>query len=305
MLEDNCCSNCIRECKTGNSFCHRRDANGFLKDKNRYNAVSFDFLFDKPIKHFRENGKLLSLGSWGCNFRCLGCQNAKLSWSETGSDLSFMEMTPDAVIDLALANNCSGICYTYNEPAILTESVEEIAGRAREKGLFNVIVTNSTLTEKSARRISGFIDTVAADIKSLSDEFYYEYCGATGIPDVTNKILNCIRTFHEAGNHVEVRTNIIPGANDQKENFHVVASWIRDNLGENTPWHLTRFFPSHKLSQLGATSLGTLVDAQTAGTEEGLKFTYIYPDKGCDCAKETSLVKQQPEKTSSHCCCEK
>ena len=112
MREDNYCSNCIRECKTGNSFCHRRDANGFLKDKYRYNAVSFDFLFDKPIIHFRENGRLLSLGSWGCNFRCLGCQNAKLSWAETGSDLGFMEMTPDAVIDLALANNCSGCAHS-------------------------------------------------------------------------------------------------------------------------------------------------------------------------------------------------
>ena len=216
-----------------------------------------------------------------------------------------MEMTPDAVIDLALANNCSGICYTYNEPAILAESVREIACRAREKGLFNVLVTNSTLTEKSAKRISGFIDTVAADIKSLSDVFYYEYCGATGIPDVTNKILNCIRTFHEAGTHVEVRTNIIPGANDQKDNFHAVASWIRDNLGERTPWHLTRFFPSHKLNKLSATSPESLVEAQAAGIEEGLKFTYIYPDKGCDCAKETSLVNHQPEKTTSHCCCEK
>ncbi len=305
MREDIYCSNCIRECKIGNSFCHRRDANGFLKDKNRYNAVSFDFLFDKPIKHFRENGKLLSLGSWGCNFRCLGCQNAKLSWAETGYDLGFRELSPDEAVDLSVANNCTGICYTYNEPAILPESIEEIACRAKEKGLYNVLVTNSTLTEKSAKRISGFIDTVAADIKSLSDEFYYEYCGATGIPDVTARILSCIRTFHDAGTHVEVRTNIIPGANDQKENFHGIASWIRDNLGEKTPWHLTRFFPSHKLSQLSSTSLETLVEAQTAGIKEGLMFTYIYPDKGCDCAKETSLVKPEPEKTSAHCCCEK
>jgi len=299
------CPICIRECSIGSSFCRRRDENGLLKQRCRFNAVFVDSLFDKPVIHFKENTKVLSIGSWGCNFRCLGCQNASLSWSETGCDLGYREMTADDVIKLALEKDCHGICFTFNEPAILLEMVDEVASNAREHGLFNVLVTNSTLSEKSTKRISGNIDAVAADIKSLGDDFYYKYCGAEGIRGVADKILKCIRTFHDSGNHIEVRTNIIPGANDQIENFHDIASWIGDNLGRTTPWHITRFFPAHRLNHLWPTSSETLREAQKAGIEEGLKFVHIYPDKGCDCAKEAALIKQQkePETASSHCCC--
>ncbi len=301
------CAVCIRECDIGNSFCHRRDESGCLKEENRFNAIFIDSLFDKPIIHFRENTKVLSLGSWGCNFRCLGCQNVNLSWSETGDNMGFREMSAGDVIEMALKNDCEGICYTYNEPAILLEMVEDIAYKARENGLFNVFVTNCTLTERSARRISGCVDAVAADIKSLKDDFYYEYCGATGIPDVASKILRCIRAFNDGGSHVEIRTNIIPGANDQEENYHAIASWIRNNMDINTPWHITRFFPANKLSHISQTPAESLIKAQQAGFDEGLKNVHIFPDKGCDCAKETCLVEspEVSETVSSHCCCNK
>jgi pyruvate formate lyase activating enzyme len=301
------CAVCIRECEIGNSFCHRRDENGCLKEENRFNAIFIDSLFDKPIIHFRENTKILSLGSWGCNFRCLGCQNVNLSWSETGDNMGFREMPAGDVIKMALKNDCEGICYTYNEPAILLEMVEDIAYKARENGLFNVFVTNCTLTERSARRISGCVDAVAADIKSLKDDFYYEYCGAIGIPDVASKILRCIRAFNDGGSHVEIRTNIIPGANDQEENYHAIASWIRDNMDINTPWHITRFFPANKLSHISQTPAESLLKAQQAGFDEGLKNVHTFPDKGCDCAKETCLVEspEVSETVSSHCCCNK
>lgn len=301
------CSVCIRECKIGNSFCHRRDENGSLTDRNRYNAIFTDYLFDKPITHFKENAKVLSLGSWGCNFRCLGCQNVNLSWTETGKSLDYKELTPKQVVDFALENRCRGICYTYNEPAILIENVENIAYEARDNGLFNVFVTNSTLTEKSAQRISGCMEAVAADIKSMEDDFYYEYCGAEGIIEVAGKILRCIKAFYDNGSHVEVRTNIIPGANDQEKNFRSIASWIRENLDSTTPWHITRFFPAHKLSYLQPTSVETMRKAQQAGIDEGLKHVHVYPDKGCDCAKKIYMVRpeKEPETTSSHCCCEK
>jgi pyruvate formate lyase activating enzyme len=301
------CSVCIRECKIGNSFCHRRDENGHLKEGNRFNAILIDCLFDKPIINFRENTKVLSLGSWGCNFRCLGCQNVNLSWTETGNCLGFREMTAEDVIDMALKNGCKGICFTYNEPAILIETIENVSYKARENGLFNVFVTNCTLTEKSAKRISGCIDAVAADIKSLKDDFYYEYCGAKGIPDVANKILRCIKAFYDEGSHVEVRTNIIPGANAQKENYHAIASWIRDNMDINTPWHITRFFPANRLSHISQTPTESLLQARQAGFDEGLKNVHTFPDKGCDCAKEICMVESVKvnEAASSHCCCEK
>jgi pyruvate formate lyase activating enzyme len=75
----------------------------------------------------------------------------------------------------------------------------------------------------------------------------------------------------------------------------------------NTPWHITRFFPANKLSHISQTPAESLIKAQQAGFDEGLKNVHIFPDKGCDCAKETCLVEspEVSETVSSHCCCNK
>lgn len=297
------CSICIRECETGNSFCHRRDEKGRLLNNNIICAINYDNLYDKPITHYNGNFKIMSVGSWGCNLRCLGCQNSNLSWTESGDNLGYRRMNPGDVVDAALENDCKGICFTYNEPVILLETVENIANKAKEKGLSNIFVTNCTLTEKSAKRISRCIDAVAADIKSLKDDFYYSYCGAAGIIDVADKILRCIKAFYYSGCHVEIRTNIIPGGNDQRENYSEIASWIKNNLDKQTPWHITRFFPAHKLSNINQTPMESLSEAQSAGIKSGLENVYIYPDKGCDCAKETFLIGNEKavENVSTQC----
>ena len=302
MGQNQHCTVCIRNCKKGQSFCHRRDEDGNLIRPDIFCATKIDYLFEKPVVHFRENTKVFSLGSWGCNLRCLGCQNVNLSWSVTGDGLGSVELIPSGVIETALENNCAGICYTYNEPAILLETVENIAAIARQNGLFNVLVTNSTLSERSVKRIAGYIDAVASDIKSLDNEFYFEYCGASGITEVASGILKCIKAFKESGCHVEVRTNIIPGANDQEENFRRIACWIRDNLGNTTPWHITRFFPANKLNHLTQTPVETMLKARKIGLDEGLVFVQTFIDKGCDCADEKDLVSAS-QSTEIHDCC--
>ena len=54
-----------------------------------------------------------------------------------------------------------------------------------------------------------------------------------------------------------------------------VAAWIRDGLGEMTPWHITRFHPQYQMQDLPATPLATLERAWRIGREAGLKFVYL------------------------------
>jgi len=241
--------------------------------------------------YFTKNIRTLSIGSWGCNLRCLGCQNARLSWAESGNRKDYQELTPAQIIRLATEKGCKGICYTFNEPGILLELIANIAMMAKRAGLFNILVTNSTLTTNSVEEISQYTDAVAADIKSMEDNFYYRYCGAGGIHHVAGKILECIKTFKDNGCHVEVRTNIITGLNDHENDFHGIAAWIRDNLGYSTPWHITRFFPAFKLSHLSATPASSMLKAQQIGFEEGLTHVHTFFGKGCDCAREDNCCK--------------
>ena len=63
--------------------------------------------------------------------------------------------------------------------------------------------------------------------------------------------------------------------NDDDEQLEGIAGWIRDELGELTPWHVTRFYPSHDLTHLPPTSIASLEKAYNIGKKAGLRFVYL------------------------------
>ena len=92
---------------------------------------------------------------------------------------------------------------------------------------------------------------------------------AQGMFDVTK------RAKQHWGMHVECVTNIIPGWNDSDSNLKKTASWIAENLGDDTPWHVTRFFPYGELSDIPPTEPSTLQRAVKFGKDAGLNFVYL------------------------------
>ena len=103
------------------------------------------------------------------------------------------------------------------------------------------------------------IDVLCSDIKSLSAEFYKEICPVGTV----EQVLGSIKKAAELGIHVETRTNVIPTKNDDLDELKRVAEWIYDNLGADSPWHVTKFFPAYKLSHLPATD-NTVIDQAAA-----------------------------------------
>ena len=45
--------------------------------------------------------------------------------------------------------------------------------------------------------------------------------------------------------------------------------------GVNTPWHISRFFPAYKMTDVPPTPLATLQRARQIGLEEGLHYVYV------------------------------
>ncbi len=54
-----------------------------------------------------------------------------------------------------------------------------------------------------------------------------------------------------------------------------IARWIAEQLGPETPWHVTRFMPYLELAHLPATPIRTLERAAAIGADEGLRFVYV------------------------------
>lgn len=269
---------------------------------------------EKPVRHFRPGTRVLNIGSYGCSFRCGGCHNLDISWGTEALDAlargesTAAYATPDEVVAAALRQGVEGIAFTYSEPAVWLEYVLDVSRLAREAGLYTVYVSNSFITPEALELMAPLVDVLCSDIKSMGDAFYRDLCGAASV----DQVLECIATARALGIHVETRTNVIPGRNDGPEELAAIARWIRQHLGADSPWHITRFFPAYRLSHVPATPPETLYRARDLALEAGLENVYVYADKGCDCAEENLPVEafldadpaavHQVKKCSASCC---
>jgi len=255
-------------------------------------AIDISPIEQKPVRHFHPGTKVMSIGSYGCSFRCGGCHNLEISWGVEALDrMARGESTdayvsPQEMVETALRHSVQGIAFTYSEPAVWLEYVLDVAQLAHDAGLYTVYVSNSFVTDEALAELAPHIDVLCSDIKSLDEAFYQEICGKAQVQD----ILHSVAEAQRLGIHVETRTNIIPTRNDNPEMLRRIAEWIRDNLGADSPWHITRFFPAYKLSHLPATEPQRLYDVQAIAHAAGLQHVYVYDDKGCDCATENLPV---------------
>ncbi|MDP3012938.1 MAG: hypothetical protein Q8M92_01760, partial [Candidatus Subteraquimicrobiales bacterium] len=135
-----------------------------------------------------------------------------------------------------------------------------------------VYVTNGYITFEAMDTIGPYLDAFRVDVKGFTNEFY-EWLA--NVKDFSPVLEAAVRAREKWGMHVEVVTNIIPTANDDEESLRGIARWIRDSLGANTPWHVTRFYPCLELSHLSPTPLQTIEKAREIGLKEGLHFVYV------------------------------
>ncbi len=292
------CNLCLWRCKIVHGqrgFCQAHvNRNGTLYNLSYgvLSSIDIDPIEDKPVKHFRSGTRVMSVGSYGCSFRCGGCHNLNISWGVEALDSLAKGksreawVSPESLIDTALRANVQGIAFTYSEPAVWLEYVIDVGVMAQDAGLYTVFVSNSYISDEALELVAPYINVLCSDIKSMRDDFYKEICQ----PAKVEQILHSIKKAHELGIHVETRTNIIPGKNDTVDEYYKIACWIRDNLGEDSPWHITRFFPAYKLSHLPTTPQDSLYSARDSAVRAGLKNIYVYNDKGCDCAKENRPI---------------
>jgi len=292
------CNLCLWRCRLRHGqrgFCQSHvNRNGKLYNLSYgiVSAIEVESIRNKPVYHFKPDSRVMSIGSFGCNFRCKGCHNLEISWGVEALDkLAKGESTeawikPEQIIETALKHGVDGIAFTYSEPAVWLEYVLDVSRLAREAGLFTVYVSNSFVTDEALEVMAPYIDVLCSDIKSLSDEFYQDICPMSNV----EQVLGSIKKAQELGIHVETRTNVIPGKNDDEKELKQIAEWIRDNLGADSPWHITKFFPAYKLSHIPPTPNGIIELAAENARAVGLQNVYGHTDISCDCATENAPV---------------
>ncbi|MFH0834812.1 MAG: AmmeMemoRadiSam system radical SAM enzyme, partial [Candidatus Micrarchaeota archaeon] len=229
----------------------------------------------KPFYHFHPGSAVLSFGTPGCNFRCLGCQNWHLSQSPRESARAFdiPDTLPREIAQMAVRENADGVAYTYSEPTIFFEYARDtiLETKKLDKKKFHVFVSNGFFSEEMWRLVmkEKLLDAIRIDLKSFNDKFYREYCGARLEP-----VLESIKRVKKSGIHLELITLLIPGKNDAPEEIRAISDFAA-SLDKNVPLHFIRFFPQYKAGNLEATSEAALRKAKDIAKEAGLRYVYV------------------------------
>jgi pyruvate formate lyase activating enzyme len=235
-------------------------------------AQNADPIEKKPLFHFLPGSRSYSIATVGCNFRCRFCQNADIAQMPNDRDGMTVghEVGPEEVVTDAVAQGCRTIAYTYTEPTVFFEFALDTARIAHNKGLKNVFVTNGYMSDRALETIAPFLDAANVDLKSFSDDFYRSQCGARLEP-----VKETIQGMKAAGVLVEVTTLIVPGLNDDPDELRHLADFLANSVGPETPWHISRFHPTYRLTDRSITPEDTLRRARQIGIEAGLHYVYI------------------------------
>ncbi|MBF0530786.1 MAG: AmmeMemoRadiSam system radical SAM enzyme, partial [Deltaproteobacteria bacterium] len=143
----------------------------------------------------------------------------------------------------------------------------EFCGRI---GLKRTLCTAGYVLKKPLQKMLAHFEAVTVTYKGATDDFYRHVVDGS-----LSTLHETLLTIKSEGKWLEVATLIVPTLNDSPEDIRSIAKWIKGNLGEDTPWHLERFNPQFKLTQLPPTSQNTMETARKIGLDAGLKFVYL------------------------------
>ena len=275
-LEDGVqCLLCPHHCRIkegGRGICRSRECRGgklYALSYGRPCALAIDPVEKKPLNHFMPGTKCMSLSCTGCNLSCRWCQNSDISQvrpEETDS----ADWSPEEIVDACLRRNLPSIAYTYTEPFTWWEYMYDIAVLAHEKGLKNILVSAGYVEKEPLLELLPHLDAANIDIKAMEDAFYRRWCGATLAP-----VLENILAMKAAGVHVEITNLLVTGLNDSKEQVGALCKWMVDNGLQDTPLHLSRFFPRYRFKEVGPTPKAVLLEAREMALSMGVRTVHL------------------------------
>jgi len=234
-------------------------------------AQHVDPVEKKPLFHFYPGSTAYSIATPGCNFRCRWCQNWEISQMPREQHLiEGQEVSPERIVAAAKRAGCRSIAYTYTEPTVFFEYAYDTARLAHDVGLANIYVTDGYMTEEMLEIFHPYLDAANVDLKAFRDETYRKYVGARLQP-----VLDAMKTMKRLGIWLEVTTLVIPSVNDDDGELKDAAGFVANELGVDTPWHISRFFPAYKMTGVPPTPVATLRRAQEIGLEVGLRYVYV------------------------------
>ena len=261
----------LRDGQRGMCFVRMRQGDDMVLDTyGRSTGFCIDPIEKKPLNHFLPGTPVLSFGTAGCNLACKFCQNHEISKSREVDSLAH-SASPRRIAEVARAQACQSVAFTYNDPVIFHEYAVDTAIACREAGVASVAVTAGYVCDAPRAEFFAHMDAANIDLKAFSPEFYRKLTGSEIGP-----VLECIRyAVQETECWVELTTLLIPGENDSDAELLALSAWVLENCGPHVPLHFSAFHPDHRMLQHPRTPVETLLRAREIARNTGLAHVYI------------------------------
>lgn len=255
---------------TGRCLARQRQAGQVsLLNYGEIAALAVDPVEKKPFYHYYPGHQVLSVGSWGCNFRCRHCQNWQISQQKYCKEIILPQDLAE-LTQLAAKQDARiiGLAYTYNEPLVGIEYLIDTAALIRKNNLKNLLVSNGYVNPEPLQDLLPFLDAANIDIKSFNDDFYQEICGHGRLQTV----LGTVEALLAANVHVELTWLVVPGQNDSDAEIDNFVAWLI-SLGIEIPVHFSAYSPRYQATWPPTDIL--FLERLKKKVEKKLPFIYI------------------------------
>ena len=181
------CDLCFRHCRIGlgeKGFCAVRvneDGRLLTLVGDSVVSISLDPVEKKPLYHFLPSTPTLSIGTLGCNFACLFCQNYSISRrpADTGRYDGMQEINPQELVSYAVEHSVPSISFTYNEPTVFYELLCRTADLALPAGIRTVMVTNGCMSRACLNELGPRVTAANVDLKAFREDTYAKICSGS------------------------------------------------------------------------------------------------------------------------------
>ncbi len=157
----------------------------------------------------------------GCNFRCPFCYNIALV---EGNDYQELETTEVIEKIKKHKNFIDAVTITGGEPTLQIEGLKELCEGLKSMKLLVKLDTNGYRPDVVKKLLDdNLLDFVSVDIKASSDK----YNELAGINCDLTRIKHTLEVLRNSEVDYELRTTIVPGANDSEEDIRKVCDFIK------------------------------------------------------------------------------
>ncbi len=223
-----------------------------------------------PLYHFLPGQSCLTVGVGGCNLRCIYCQNWEVSQS-LPQEVEKFTLQPQEIVEAARQRGVGTIAFNITEPVAFLEYATDIARAAKANGLRVICATAGFVNPEPLLAFAAHVDAFCVTLKGFSEAFYLNNMGIPFAP--IQAALKTIR--RDTGAWLEIAHLMVPHLHEDMDEFRRMCVWIRDELGGQTPLHLARFTPAHKISDYPQTDVQALADARQIALKTGLAYVYL------------------------------